>query len=250
MISVVIITFNEENNISQCIESVGSIASEVIVVDANSTDQTVQLARELGAQVTLKSWEGYGAARNYGASIAQYDWIFSLDADERVGTVLGRNLTQKRLVKTNIYQISRRNLYCSRRIRFGMLHPQWKTRLYHRKLSEWNASKVHEELDSHSECSIARIEGELLHYAYNSEDEFRQKLSKYAQLSAEGWQDQNYNPGLFLSLTAPFYHFIRSYILQLGILEGTIGWETSKGAYYYSKEKHQQFKRLVSKEIM
>jgi len=84
MISGVIITYNEEEKIADAILSLQSVCSEVIVVDAESTDETRSIADNLGTRVYVKEWMGYGQARNYGADLANNDWILSLDADEQL----------------------------------------------------------------------------------------------------------------------------------------------------------------------
>lgn len=244
LISVVIITYNEEKNIVQCIESIESIASEIVVVDAFSTDQTVELARKTGAKVTLRAWQGYGSARNYGASIASHDWIFSIDADERAQVSLVKNIIEERLMPSTVYKVKRHNIYCSRIIQYGFLRPEWKPRLYHRSKSQWDQRIVHEQLNTQEHSSsYKKIQGILLHEAYSSEEEYRSKLSKYAKLTAQGWHEDGEKPFVILPYLGPTYHFLRSYLLHLGVLEGRIGWQTSKGAYFYSKEKYQAFSR-------
>ena len=247
MISAVIITFNEEHNICKCIKSLKTMVAEIIVIDAFSTDDTVEIATAAGAKVVTREWKGYGSAKNYGASLATYEWIFSIDADERVTEQLSKRMLYEPLDESFDYVVRRTNIYRSKMMKFGVLHPQWKTRLYHKSFSKWNSRRVHEQLVSDVPRQGRKLVGDLIHHAYKSEANYRSKICKYAKLTAEEWKETHFNPPFISIHLGPLFHFLRSYFGQLGILEGSFGWQTSKGIYHYNKEKYRAFKSLNKK---
>ena len=238
MISVVIITLNEDTHIGDCIKSVQHLTDDIIVVDAESSDRTKTIAEKVGAKVYSKKWEGYGNARNYGATLAQYHWIFALDADERATPQLVKALAGLSLSDHDLkYLCKRRNQYRGRFMRFGFLGPEWKDRLYHRNFFQWDQRSVHEQL-SPDAIKTTKLDGEIEHYAYNSYEELKSKLIHYAVLfrKDKGRNDPMSFVKYYLS---PLFHFIRTYIFRLGFLEGARGWETSKAVFNYTREKYR-----------
>ena len=238
MISVVIITYNEAKHIADAIYSCKDVVDEVIVVDAESSDDTVLIAQQTDQKVKtfVKCWEGYGAARNYGAAQAKYDWIFSLDADERCSSELRATLQRLQLEKPTAYQVRRKNIYKSEIIKYGFLAPEWKDRLYNRTSASWDDKSVHETLQSNQhKLEYQKIEGALMHHAYDSQSHHREKLDHYARLLAQSKESRS---GPFvLDRLAPAYHFFRAHFLKLGVIQNPYGLETSKNAYYYSQRK-------------
>ncbi len=95
-LSATIITFNEERNIGRCIDSVKDIADEILVVDSFSTDKTKEIALKKGAKVFDKKWEGYGKAKNLASSLAENEYILSIDADEALSEELKNSILQKK----------------------------------------------------------------------------------------------------------------------------------------------------------
>src|SRR4051794_21101863 len=146
-LSVVIITKNEAVNIRACIHSARTISDDIIVVDAESEDKTVELATGKNVRVISLKWNGYGNARNAGAAAAKNEWIFSLDADERITDGLVAQLRMLTLSDPRtIYGFRRRNYFQGKEIKYGTLAHDKIWRLYNRKLVKWDAAPVHEKL--------------------------------------------------------------------------------------------------------
>lgn len=238
MISAVIITYNEAKHIAATINSCKDVVDEVIVVDAESTDDTILIAQQADQKVKtfVKYWEGYGAARNHGAAKAKHDWILSIDADERCSQALLESIKKVQLEKTVAFQVRRENIYKSEIIKYGFLAPEWKTRLYHKLVASWGDEIVHESLQpKQGKLEYRQLNGGLMHHAYESQAHHREKLDQYAKLSV---QSKNRKPlDLLADKLAPTYHFVRAHFLKLGCLQSPYGMETSKNAYYYSKRK-------------
>src|SRR5690349_1214375 len=143
-LSVVIITLNEENNILDCIRSVQSLSDDIIVVDAGSTDNTIQFAIQEGAAVYSTDWKGYGYSRNLGASKAKHNWILALDADERVSAELINSIQTTKFTNSHtIYNFRRQNFINRKKIRFGTMGVDKVTRIYNRDFTNWDFSLVH-----------------------------------------------------------------------------------------------------------
>ncbi len=245
MLTAVIITYNESGNIVDCIQSLRDVADEVIIVDAESTDDTVKEAEKFeSVRILKKQWEGYGSARNYGAQHASHDWIVSVDADERLNEKLVRSIENSDLSEDTVFCMKRINFLAGKSSRFGFLKPEKKPRMYHRKTSEWTHRKVHEQLVHNKKIKESILDGELLHYAYDSVDEMQMKMSGYARLTAEEWHSSGYSPAFIRRKFGPAWHFIRTYLLQAGFLEGSSGYLTSKAAYSYSKKKYECLRAL------
>lgn len=247
-IAAVIITHNEENNIADCIRSVIDLVDEVIVVDANSEDKTVSLAKELGATVLLKDWSTFGIQKNYGAAQAKVDWILSIDADERVDDELNKVLTTLELDSKKVYAINIKTNYLGKWIKYCGWYPSYKKRLYHKEKAEWSKDLVHENLVSEKSMKVKNLSGNLLHYSYPSIERHHQKIERYASLTAEKWKMQKKSPGLLKKIFGPSFRFIKTYIFRLGVLDGREGFLISKMSFLLVKRQLQYFKQLEEGE--
>src|SRR5215210_6703721 len=166
-ITATIITFNEADNIREACESV-SWANEILVVDSESTDATREIAAASGARVINRPWPGFAAQKQYAADEATHDWIFSLDADERVSDDLRVRLED--LLYTaeaqlaDGYRIARRSLYMGRWIKGGGWYPDHQLRLYKRARGRWEGAFIHESVKMSDGSRIETLEGDILHY--------------------------------------------------------------------------------------
>lgn len=252
-LSVVIITRNEEHNIVDCIQSARLIADDIIVIDAESNDQTVRLAIASGAKVFSITWKGYGASRNFGAQKAKNNWILALDADERVSKELASSIHQLNLTDTNcIYRFRRKNYLGKRQIKFGTLGFETVKRIYNRKYAQWDLTLVHEKLMSSSPAK-KMISGHIEHFGLKNEEDYQVKAILYAQMSAEKYFSQGKTTNVFQKILSPFFNSVKSYIFQMGFLDGRIGFISAKKIAYYSWLKyfylHQLLKASKIKEI-
>ena len=165
-ISATIITFNEAANIDEACESL-AWADEIVVVDSNSTDATRDIATDCGARVIVNPWPGFGAQKQFAVDQAQHDWIFSLDADERVSEEL-RNSIQafKQKRETDVaagYLVSRRTFYQDRWIRGGGWYPDKQLRLFSRTRGHWKQRQIHESVEMDPGTRVGELAGDLLH---------------------------------------------------------------------------------------
>ena len=246
MISAVVIAKNEAKHIENCLLSLANVITDIIVVDAESEDTTRDIAHSIGARVLIKPWEGYGAARNYGALLAKNPWILSIDADEVIDADLKNEITHLNPERGNVYSFKRINHHGKRPIQYGWLSPEWKKRLYHRDDWKWSNRPVHEELIAETSSSIVKKKGVIHHYSFENITELQEKMSHYAKLTAEAWRLERHIPGRLHVTLGPYWHFIRAYIFKLGILEGKPGWLIAKEAFRYSQKKYQYLKQTAT----
>jgi glycosyltransferase involved in cell wall biosynthesis len=237
-LSVVIITYNEEHNIVDCIRSAKLVSGDIVVVDACSCDKTVSLAAASGARVISTDWKGYGFSRNLGAAKAKNDWILALDADERVTETLARSIRELKFSDANcIYRFHRKNYIDLRKIQFGTLGFETVKRIYNRNYAQWDLTLVHEKLESlHPTKKL--VPGYIDHFGLKSEDDYRSKAILYARMSAEKYFLQGEKKGLIKRYGSPFFNAVKSFIFQLGFLDGRTGWISAKTIAYYSWLKY------------
>src|SRR5256886_6212484 len=166
-ISATIITFNEAENIRAACESV-AWADEILVIDSESTDATREIAAACGARVIINSWPGFAAQKQFAVDAASHDWIFSLDADERVSPELLASIEKLRDIDDSHladgYRIARRAFYMGRWIRGGGWYPDYQLRLYNRSRGRWHGAYIHESVKMDADARIETLTGDILHY--------------------------------------------------------------------------------------
>ena len=228
LISIVIICFNEEANIIPCIKSCLPISNDIIVVDSHSTDNTRTLAESVEAKVHLKTWEGYGQAKNYGAKLCKNEWIFSIDADERLSIETVDFLLNNKLNSSEIYGVNRVNFIGSKKIRFGEWYPDYNPRLYNKLVAKWSESAVHEQLLFDNNLETTKVPGKLLHYSFVDGVDLEKRLEQYARLAASELHANDVRVNAVHLYLKPAFRFIRSYLFKLGFLDGSAGWTIAK----------------------
>lgn len=220
-LSIIIIAVNEERNIGACIHSC-MFADEVLVVDSGSTDNTVALAIAAGAKVLQTNWPGYGPQQNRGIDTSISNWIFSLDADERISPELANDiLSAIKTAKFNIYDVPRSSLYVSRFMKHSGWTPDRTRRLCKRGAARFTEHEIHANLNTIH--PVGHLSHPIIHYSYH---DFHSVLEKINRYSSGGARDM-YNLGKRGSLTKAITHglwaFLRTYFIRLGFLDGREG---------------------------
>ena len=233
-ITAAVITHNEEHNIAEALESL-SWADEIIVVDSESDDQTTEIARRYTDKVIVRPWPGYSAQKNFAAEQASNDWIFSLDADERVSPDLAREIEQIRSGPdpgAAGFEMPRLAFYLGRWIKHSGWYPDYKLRLYDRRRGRWKGKYVHETLEVDGE--IKRLTGNLLHFTVRDASEHHLRLDRYTTLAAQEAFSNGKRASLWSLLLTPRLVFARSFFLKLGFLDGWQGLVIARFAEHYA----------------
>ena len=220
-ISVIIITGNEEKNIKDCLESV-KWADEIIVVDSESKDKTVEIAKEFTNKVVIHKWEGYAAQKSFALNLAGNEWILSLDADERVTPELAEEIKNLDLSNQNIdaFKIHRDNYFLGKKITSCGWETDYQLRLFKKSKTKLTDRLVHEGFVV--DGSISTLNNSITHYSYTSLKEGFKKINEYSTLEAnEKYLKKNVN--LFTILFVPFIAFLQHYVFRKGFTDGKYG---------------------------
>ena len=239
-ISAVIITFNEEKNIEDAIRSV-SWADEVIVVDSESTDRTRELAESLGASVRINPWPGFSVQKQFAVDHAANDWIFSLDADERVSDPLqaGIGAIRDKDVTNDAYRIPRLSYYMGRAIKHGGWYPDLQLRLFDRRKGKWNGAVIHESFEMEPGASVGKLSGDILHYSVESAEHHNLMIAeRYAPLGAQRMYELGRRTSPLKAVFAAWFAFIRAYLLKAGFLDGFAGFCIAYFSAHHAFMKH------------
>jgi glycosyltransferase involved in cell wall biosynthesis len=231
-VTATLITRNESANIEAALASV-RWADEIVVVDAESTDDTVSLARQYTDRVEIRPWPGYSAQKNHAASLASNDWILSLDADERVTPALAeeiRSLLASEPPKRG-YRIPRISHYLGRWIRGTDWYPDYQLRLYDRRAATWNGRQVHESVTLNGEPG--RLRHDLQHFPYRDISDHLATIDRYTTLAADEMRADGRVPSIAGVALHPPFAFLRNYVLRGGFKNGSAGLIVSALNSYY-----------------
>lgn len=243
-LSVVIITRNEEHNIGRCLTSV-AFADEIIVVDSQSSDRTVDIARSQGAIVINHDFKGYGDAKQTGVDRASQDWVFSIDADEAVSPRLAEEI--RRTISDNEaadgYFVPRCTNFLGRWIRHSNWYPDYVLRLFRRDKGRFDGAVVHEKVEV--DGRVEKLKADLLHYSYPSMEEYLRKFDIYTTMGAEQALKAGKRAGWWSVTAKPLAALIRHFIIKQGFRDGLEGFlisVLSSGAVMvkYAKLRHMQ----------
>lgn len=247
-LSIVIITFNEEKNIERCIVSVKTIADDIVVVDSFSTDRTSDICKNLGVQFFQHEWSGYSEQKNFANSLAKYDWIFSIDADEALSDELKNSIMQaKKNYHAPNYRICRITNYCGKWIHHSGWYPDVKVRFFDRRQSFWEGL-IHERLNIDDESSVPVLKGDCYHYSYYSIQGHKIQARNFSEIAALDLYNKRKKTVLSKLLFSPVLKFIKMFFFNLGFLDGTKGFiiaRISSNAVYI---KYVELRKLYKTE--
>jgi glycosyltransferase involved in cell wall biosynthesis len=242
-ITATIITFNEAGNIGAACESV-SWANEILVVDSESTDETREIAAACGARVINRPWPGFAAQKQFAADSAAHEWIFSLDADERVSdelrTQIDDLLYTSEAQLSDGYRVPRRTFYMDRWIRGGGWYPDYQLRLYRKSRGQWKGAYIHESVKMETEARVENLKGDILHYTNEggAAEHHRMIGERYAPLAARQMFEEGRRTSATRIATAGPAAFVRSFLLKGGFRDGLAGFSIASFAAHHAFLKH------------
>jgi len=236
-LSVILITRNEESNLDDCLASLEGIAQQIVVVDSNSTDRTLEIAHNYGALMAYPTdWPGFGPQKNRALDLATGEWVLSLDADERLTPALKSEIltAMNHSAHVNCFAIPRLSWYCGRFIRHSGWSPDYVERLFKRGTARFSDDLVHERLIPNG--TVAKLENPMLHYSFMNYTQVLDKLNRYSTASAEQAFAKGKKSNPAKAVLHGMWAFIRTYILRAGFLDGPQGFalalSNAHGTYY------------------
>ncbi|MBI5674230.1 MAG: glycosyltransferase family 2 protein [Nitrospirae bacterium] len=254
MLSVAIITHNEEENIKDALESV-KWADEIVVVDSFSTDRTVEICKKYTDKVFVFEWPGFAEQKNKAVSLTTQPWVLVLDADERVTEALKNEilkairdpypspnpLPQGEGARGRVdgYYLARKNHFAGRWIRHGGWWPDYTLRLFRRSKGSFQPREVHESIKINGKTG--HLKNPLEHFTYKDTNDYLTRMENYSTLAAKELYKEGRRACIFDIMLRPAATFFRMLFLQAGFLDGTYGF---KLAYLYSRYTFNKYSKL------
>jgi glycosyltransferase involved in cell wall biosynthesis len=243
-ISLVVIAFNEEQNIGRCL-SAADFCSEIIVVDSGSIDRTLEIAEQFHARIARRNWTGYRDQKNFGSEQATQPWILCIDADEVVSPELRAEILRRFQTDPgeDAFEINRHSLYAGKLINHCGWYPQWRLFLYRKGKAYWGGDEPHTIVVFDGQRK-SKLSGDLYHYTYAS---IRQNLLKNASSAhdaAVAMHQRGRRATLFDLLGRSWWSFFRTYFLKLGMLDGFYGLVISLFSGFYTFTKYAMLREM------
>jgi glycosyltransferase involved in cell wall biosynthesis len=242
-LSLVVIARDEEDCIERCLRS-ASFADEMVLVANDSSDRTVEIARNLGATVLQTAdWPGFGPQKNRALSAATGDWVLSLDADEWLEAAAADEIRRAMAAPGEClgFQISRRSRFCGKIVRHGGWNPDFVLRLFRRDAGRFSDDLVHERVIVRG--PVGRLSAPIEHDSVTDLDDAHDKISRYAALAAIKLVESGGTSSAFKALSRSVWAFVYSYLVRLGFADGSVGVMV---AAYQASYAYQKWARVAS----
>jgi glycosyltransferase involved in cell wall biosynthesis len=218
-----VITYNEEENIAGCLESL-HFCADVVVVDSFSTDRTLAISRQYTPRIYENRYDGNISQKNFALGKVKYDWVLSLDADERVSPELREEIARefaRGFEGCSGYLIRRHVYYLGKWINHCGWYPDYKLRLFDRRHGYFGGSEPHDTFIT--EGKLKRLKGEIHHFPCDSLSEHLRTIDKYSSITAAELSGCSLGKAVALMIVAPFVKFVEMYIVKRGLLDGVRG---------------------------
>ncbi|MEN0005956.1 MAG: glycosyltransferase family 2 protein [Bacteroidota bacterium] len=223
-LSVIITTYNEEDNIRGVLETV-QWADEIMVVDSFSTDATVAIAKEYTDFVVQRAYQGPADQKNWAIPQVAHPWILLLDADERVTPELRAEVEgylAKEQVEEDAFWIGRRNFFLGQEVRYSGWQGDAVVRFFRRDRCRYNEKQVHEEIELDG-LKVGRLGAKMIHNTYKDMSHYLDKVRRYAKWSAQDYAAKTKRVGAYHLLGKPIFRFFKHYVVQQGFRDGRLG---------------------------
>jgi glycosyltransferase involved in cell wall biosynthesis len=221
--SAVLITYNAADQLDACLASL-AFADEIVIVDANSTDNSESIARRFNARWITSDWLGFGLQKRIAVKNARFDWVFCVDADERSSEQLAHLIEETLLnPKFTAYDMPRSNFFMGKYLRHGEGFPDWSVRLFDRRAANWSEDAVHEKVICEGPIGRLHCKEGLLHHSADDLTAYLDKQNRYTTLQAQALYDAGEPPRLAQMLLSPVLRFVKFYLIRLGFLDGVAG---------------------------
>jgi len=238
-ISACIISFNEEQKIEECLQSLSGIADEIIVVDSLSTDRTVEIAGHYTDRIVHQKFLGHVEQKNLAVSHAGHDWILSLDCDERLSPQLRESIlaVKDTLDERCAYRMARKTFYVYRWLNHCW-YPDRKVRLFNKHHARWGGTNPHDRVVLDEGLQVVDLKGDILHYSFNSISEHLRTIDNFTEIGAREIIAKGKRVSLLSPLTHGLWTFIRLYFIRRGFLDGLAGFVVATLSFMHAFVKY------------
>ena len=244
-LSAVIITHNEEKNISRCLTSLQGLADEIVVVDSFSTDKTENICQKFETRFIKHAFVGHIEQKNFAIQQTTYPFVLSLDADEALSETLRQSIEKiKGEGADYAYEFDRLTNYCGKWIRHCGWYPDTKLRLWHKEKGCWGGTNPHDKVIMQPNVKIQHLKGNLLHYSYYSVAEHLQQIDRFTTIGAAKEREKGKNVSFCGMVLRSKWKFIRDYIFKLGFLDGKAGYQVCKMSSWATYIKYAKLREL------
>ena len=248
-ISACIISYNEEQKIEDCLKSLQGVVDEIIVVDSISTDRTIEITKKYTDKIYEQKFLGHIEQKNLAVEKASYDWILSLDCDERLTDELRASIGKVKdsLENADAYRVARRTFYVYRWLNHCW-YPDYKIRLFNRITAHWAWTNPHDHVDVEGQ-HIVTLKGDLEHYSFDSISEHIRTLDSFTEIGANEIIRKNKKVSILSPWTHGLWTFLKLYIFKRGFMDGYAGLVVGvlSGMHAFVKYNKVLFKRWKKK---
>ena len=222
-LTATVITFNEERNIRDCLESVKWVPN-IVVIDSGSTDRTVEIAREHTDHVTVTDWPGNVQQKNRAIDAAPTDWVISIDADERVTPELRTAIEEALATEPRVagFSLRRKTHYLGRWILHSGWYPDRKVRVFDRRRARWGGVNPHDHVKV-KEGGVHDFDADLLHYTYRNVYHHVEVIDFFTDIAARERESAGRKPRRLKMLLNPPFKFFKMFVIQRGFRDGFPG---------------------------
>lgn len=230
-------------NITRCIQSLGDVADEVVVVDSNSTDRTATIAKSLGATVIIQNFLGYVEQKNFARERCSSDYVLSLDADEALSQQLQQEIAKlKATLSHPAYQFNRLTNLGDDWIKHSGWYPDKKTRLFQKDAGYWGGTNPHDKFIMNQDIKPLWIAGDLLHYSFPNKADYEKQSLHFAAIAAKAMLKEGKKSSRLKLFYKPLAAFFKCYVIKLGWVDVKHGWHIARVA---AKAKYLKYKTLL-----
>ncbi|WP_372753280.1 glycosyltransferase family 2 protein [Mariniflexile sp.] len=222
MISALAITYNEEKHIERFIKSL-SFADEIVIIDSNSSDKTVEIAKAHNAKVIIRDFDNFSAQKQFALEQAKHDWVVFFDLDEDISEALATEIQEKIKVKHDVtaYKVKRNFYFMGKHMKYSGFQNDVVFRVFKKSHATFSSNPVHETLSVNGNTEV--LKNTSNHYSYCTFDSFNQKLTSYSKLQAQMLYDKKVRPNFYHFVIRPFWRFFHQFFIKFGILDGKEG---------------------------
>ncbi|MBU0549842.1 MAG: glycosyltransferase family 2 protein [Candidatus Omnitrophica bacterium] len=247
-VSCVVITKNEEAKIEECLKSVHGWVSEIIVVDDESTDRTVEISRKYTDRVLIRRMDNEGRHRNWAYAQAKNDWVFSLDADERVSEGLKKEISEVLNKDTSFsgFTTPRRNLIGDYWLRWGGQYPAAQLKFFRKDRFKWEEAEVHPRAFLSGSCG--HFNSDIIHYSWNDFAHFFDKVNSQSTLEAKKWIHSNRKMSMPHAFWRAVDRFFRKFIRKKGYKDGFYGFVVAFSDSVYQILSYAKYWEMKNKQ--